>query len=51
MAEDGVVYAGGDTGRHWFRDCVPTCDALHILASLLVASSQANVPFSELAAG
>jgi phosphomannomutase len=51
MADDEVVYAGGDTGRHWFRESVPTCDALHILARVLVASSRANVPFSELAAG
>ena len=51
MAEDDIVYAGGDTGRHWFRESVPTSDSLHILAHVLVASSQANVPFSELAAG
>jgi phosphomannomutase len=51
MADNDVVYAGGDTGRHWFRESMPTCDALHILARVLVASNQANVPFSELAAG
>jgi phosphomannomutase len=51
MADNAAVYAGGDTGRHWFRESVPTCDALHILARVLVASSRANVPFSELAAG
>ena len=51
MADSSAVYAGGDAGRHWFVDTFPTNDALIILAKVLVASSQAAVPFSELAAG
>jgi phosphomannomutase len=49
MADTSVIYAGGDSGRHWFRDRFPTNDALRVLAQVLVALSPASVPFSELA--
>jgi phosphomannomutase len=49
MGETSVIYAGGDSGRHWLRDQLPTNDALRILAQVLIALSPANVPFSELA--
>jgi phosphomannomutase len=49
MADTSVIYAGGDSGRHWLRDRFPTNDALRILAEVLVALSPAGVPFSELA--
>jgi phosphomannomutase len=48
---DSVLYAGGDSGRHWFVDPTPDNDALVALAKVLVALSQAHAPFSELAAG
>lgn len=51
MSDAAVLYAGGDTGRHWFVDTFPTNDALLILAKVLVAVSQTEAPFSELAAG
>ena len=31
MADPSVLYAGGDSGRHWFRDQFPTNDALCVL--------------------
>lgn len=51
MSEKAAVYAGGDSGRHWFFDKFPTNDAIVILAKVLVAASQTVAPFSELAAG
>jgi phosphomannomutase len=51
MSDGAILYAGGDTGRHWFVDTFPTNDALLVLAKVLVAASQTEAPFSELAAG
>ncbi len=51
MSETSALYAGGDSGRHWFLDRFPTNDALLVLAKVLVAASQTEAPFSELAAG
>ncbi|HUE14674.1 MAG TPA: hypothetical protein VMR25_10960 [Planctomycetaceae bacterium] len=51
VSDSSAVYAGGDSGRHWFTDTFPTSDALFVLAKVLVASSQTEAPFSELAAG
>ena len=49
MADPSVLYAGGDSGRHWFRDQFPTNDALRVLAQVLIALSPASVPLSDLA--
>jgi phosphomannomutase len=49
MTDPSILYAGGDSGRHWFHDRLPTNDALRVLAQVLVVLSPANVPFSELA--
>jgi phosphomannomutase len=43
-------YAGGDSGRHWFLDSMPTCDAVLSLGKTLLAISRAEAPFSELIA-
>jgi phosphomannomutase len=51
MGERKTVYAGGESGRHWFGENFPTCDAIVTLAKVLAATSQANVSFSDLAAG
>lgn len=51
LRQTGALYAGGDSGRHWFVDGFPTCDALLVLGRVLVALSRTDVPFSELAAG
>jgi len=51
MHDRDVPYAGGESGRHWFNDVFPASDALITLAKVLVAATQADVPFSELAAG
>jgi len=51
MSDASVLYAGGDSGRHWFVDTFSTNDALLILAKVLVAASQTEAPFSDLAAG
>jgi phosphomannomutase len=51
MSETSALYAGGDSGRHWFFDRFPTNDALVVLANVLAAASRTEAPFSELAAG
>ena len=51
MRDKSALYAGGDSGRHWFVDQFPTNDAFLILIKVLVALSQAKTLFSELAAG
>jgi len=51
VSDSSAVYAGGYSGRHWFVDTFPTSDALCLLAKVLVAASQTDAPFSELAAG
>jgi phosphomannomutase len=50
VREHRAVYAGGDTGRHWFFDGYANCDALLIVARVLAALSRADQPFSQLAA-
>jgi phosphomannomutase len=51
MRETQALYAGGDSGRHWFLEPFPCCDALVVLGKVLNAFSRTNAPFSELAAG
>jgi phosphomannomutase len=51
MSNPGTLYAGGDSGRHWFAEEFPISDALVTLAKVLAATSHADVPLSELATG
>jgi phosphomannomutase len=45
-----AVYGGGDSGRHWFLEDYPNCDALLVLAHVLTALGRASQPSSQLAA-
>ncbi|HET6323285.1 MAG TPA: hypothetical protein VFG04_01190 [Planctomycetaceae bacterium] len=45
-----AVYAGGDSGRHWFLDGYANCDAALVLSHVLNAIGQTDQPFSQLAA-
>jgi phosphomannomutase len=44
-------FAGGDSGRYWFREAFPTCDALLTLARVLQALSRSDADFSEVVRG
>lgn len=48
MLQRQAVYAGGQSGYHWFKDAVPTCDAILTLAHILAALSFSDAPFSEV---
>lgn len=48
-AADALV-GGGASGRYWFPDAVPACDAILALAGLLSALSRTDAPFSDVAA-
>lgn len=50
MEEYNGVLGGGDSGRFWFREAVPVCDAILTLAKTLQALSRSDAPFSELVA-
>jgi phosphomannomutase len=46
MREADAVFAGGDSGRYWFRETMPTCDAVLTLAKLLQALSRSDAELS-----
>src|SRR5262245_48765893 len=48
MQRDGVRFAADGTGRYWFAEACPTCDALLTLVHLLQALSRSDTPFSEV---
>ncbi|QDT29052.1 Phosphomannomutase/phosphoglucomutase [Gimesia panareensis] len=48
MQQHQAVYAGSHTGYHWFRETVPTCDAILTLAHVLAALSFSDAPVSEV---
>lgn len=50
MREQQAAVAGGDSGRMWFGESVPTCDAILTLSRVLSALSQSDLPFSEAVA-
>jgi hypothetical protein len=45
-----AIYAGGDTGRHWFLKGYANCDALLVAGHVLKAMDRTDEPFSQLAA-
>ena len=51
MRETQAVFAGGDSGRYWFRETIPTCDAVLTLAKLLQALSRSDLEFSRVIVG
>lgn len=48
MRETDAAFAGGETGRYWFREAMPTCDAVLTLARVLQALSRSDVDLSEV---
>jgi phosphomannomutase len=46
MREADASFAGGDSGRYWFRESMPTCDAVLTLAKLLQALSRSDAEMS-----
>lgn len=50
MREANAVFAGGDSGRYWFRESIPTCDAVLTLAKLLQALSRSDADLSAVIA-
>ncbi len=51
MREANAVFAGGDSGRYWFQESMPTCDAVLTLAKLLQALSRSDAEMSAVIAG
>lgn len=49
MRSDAILLAGGASGRYWFQETFPTCDALLTLAKVLQALSRSDARFSEVA--
>lgn len=50
MRQADAVFAGGDSGRYWFRESIPTCDAVLTLARLLQGLSRSDAELSEVVA-
>lgn len=51
MRATNAVFAGGDSGRYWFLESIPTCDAVLTLAKLLQALSRSDAEMSAVIAG
>lgn len=49
MRRHDAQLAGGDSGRFWFRESFPTCDAVLTLAKVLQALSRSDAEFSVVA--
>jgi phosphomannomutase len=50
MRTTSALVAGGDSGRVWFADPYPNCDAVLTLAKVLQALSRSDAPFSSVVA-
>lgn len=50
MRGHNAPFAGGLSGRYWFWDAYPVCDALVSMARVLESLSQSDAPFSQVAA-
>lgn len=46
MRDTNASFAGGDSGRYWFREEQPTCDAILTLAKLLQTLSRSDAEMS-----
>lgn len=49
ILESQAVYAGGDSGRHWFLEGFANCDALLVISRVLKTIARTDQPFSQLA--
>jgi phosphomannomutase len=50
MLTGQLPFAADGTGRYWFREAYPACDALLTLVHLLQVLSRSDRPFSEVVA-
>ena len=50
MRHEAAICGGGATGRVWFHDAEPVCDAILTLAQLLQALSREDSPLSQVVA-
>jgi phosphomannomutase len=50
MRSHSAICGGGNSGRVWFADAYPICDAVLTLAKVLQALSRSDTPFSEVVA-
>jgi phosphomannomutase len=48
LKEPGAMCGGGASGRYWFVESFPTCDAVLTLVKLLQILSRSDRPFSEV---
>jgi phosphomannomutase len=48
MQKQGAVFGGGISGRYWFSEAFPSCDAILTLARVLEALSRSDAPFSRV---
>jgi phosphomannomutase len=48
MRTDRLPFAADGTGRYWFREAYPACDALLTMVHLLQVLSRSDAPFSEV---
>ncbi len=46
MHDGEAVFGGGDSGRFWFREAYPACDAVLAMAKVLQALSRSDATFS-----
>ena len=51
MQRHPALFGGGDSGRFWFREGYPACDAILTLARILDLLSRGDTPFSEIVRG
>ena len=49
LNEDQAIFAGSNSGRYWFRESFPSCDAILALAKVLDLLSISDARFSEVA--
>lgn len=48
IREHQAAFGGGDSGRYWFRESFPTCDAVLTVARALQALSRSDAEFSRV---
>lgn len=50
MRDTNAIFAGGHSGRFWFREALPTCDGVLTLAKMLQALSRSDADLSTVVA-
>jgi phosphomannomutase len=49
LRTERAIFGGGDSGRYWFGEAFPSCDAILTLARVLELLSRSDAPFSSVA--